>query len=141
MMNSSKIVITGGGSGGHTITALGVVDALIDSHPELRERIVYIGGQKGMEGEKNAVSFEERMVREKGLPFIPVRSGKLQRKISLRTVIGLFGVVGGFVDAIKFFSRNLLRKTLMASPKKTCQKSLNELESLLITLVRLVAKN
>jgi UDP-N-acetylglucosamine--N-acetylmuramyl-(pentapeptide) pyrophosphoryl-undecaprenol N-acetylglucosamine transferase len=101
--SSSKIVITGGGSGGHTVTALAVIDALKKEHPGIEGRILYIGGKKGMEGEKNVSSVEERMAKDAGLDFIGIRSGKLQRRFSLRTLTGLAGVFGGFIDAFSLF--------------------------------------
>ena len=110
-INSKKpiVVITGGGSGGHTVTAISVIDELNRRFPELVEDIVYIGGLRGMEGEKNSQSVEERVVREKGIAFVGIRSGKLQRRVALSTVIGLFGVVGGVIDAIRFFQTNDVR--------------------------------
>ncbi len=101
-----KIVITGGGSGGHTVTAVTVIDELVEKKSGIKERLVYVGGTLGMEGEKDAKSFEERMAREKGITFIGIRSGKLQRKFSLRTIWGLRGVIGGFIDASKLLREN-----------------------------------
>lgn len=106
MKSSRKIVITGGGSGGHTTTAIGVIEALLKKYPDTKDQIVYIGGQRGMEGDSRKGSFEERVAKERGLTFVPVRSGKLQRKVALRTVTGLFGVVGGFIDVFSYFSKN-----------------------------------
>jgi len=100
-----KVIITGGGSGGHTVTALSVVDELQCMDAGSVDRILYVGGKRGMEGEKNAVSVEERMVSAKKIPYIGIRSGKLQRKFALRTLIGLFGVFGGLVDSLKIFTK------------------------------------
>ncbi|MDD3661458.1 MAG: UDP-N-acetylglucosamine--N-acetylmuramyl-(pentapeptide) pyrophosphoryl-undecaprenol N-acetylglucosamine transferase [Candidatus Dojkabacteria bacterium] len=104
--SKGKIVFTGGGSGGHTVTALSVIDALKSRHPSTDSRIVFFGGKRGMEGEKNSVSVEQRMTSERGVPFVGIRSGKLQRRCSLSTIVGLFGVIGGVIDAWKFFGKN-----------------------------------
>lgn len=101
----SKIVITGGGSGGHTVTAIAVIDALKEEYSGIESRILYVGGKKGMEGEKNAISVEERMVKDAGLDFLGIRSGKLQRRFAFSTLIGVSGVIGGFIDAFSLFSK------------------------------------
>lgn len=102
----SCIVITGGGSGGHTVTAVAVIDELIRRNPVIAEKLVYLGGLRGMEGEKEGQSLESRIIREKGLEFVGIRSGKLQRRVALSTVAGLWGVIGGFIDCLKYFKRN-----------------------------------
>ena len=63
-----KIVISGGGTGGHIYPALAIAQALIE---KTGARILYLGGKS---------SLEERLVTEKGLEFVsfPVRG--LSRK-------------------------------------------------------------
>ncbi len=104
--NKSKIVITGGGSGGHTMTALAVVNRLIDKYPEYKDRIVYLGGSMGMEGEKRSDSLDQRVFSNTGIEYKSIRSGKLHRKFALRTLWGLLGVLGGLIDAWSFFKKN-----------------------------------
>lgn len=107
--DNALVVITGGGSGGHTVTAVAVIDELLSRFPHLADRLVYIGGLRGMSGEKYGQSVESRIAAEKGLKFVGIRSGKLQRRVAFSTIAGLFGVVGGVIDAIKFFRRNSVR--------------------------------
>lgn len=104
--DNEKIVVTGGGSGGHTMTAMAVVDELLRRNSQLKQRIVYIGGSLAMEGEGEKKSLEEKVAKERGLQFVKIRSGKLQRQFSLRTIKLLFGVIGGLVDAWRFFRSN-----------------------------------
>jgi UDP-N-acetylglucosamine--N-acetylmuramyl-(pentapeptide) pyrophosphoryl-undecaprenol N-acetylglucosamine transferase len=106
---SPIVVITGGGSGGHTVTATAVVDELIARFPDLSKDIVYLGGLKGMEGEKVGQSVESRVAQEKGIRFVGIRSGKLQRHVAISTVFGLFGVIGGIIDSIRFFQTHTVR--------------------------------
>ncbi len=101
-----KIVVTGGGSGGHTMTAMAVIDQMTKKKPDIKDRIVYVGGSLTMEGESDKKSLEERIANEKGLQFVRIRSGKLQRRFSFRTLVLLKGVIGGIIDAWKFFSKN-----------------------------------
>lgn len=104
--NSPKIVITGGGSGGHTMTAIAVIDELTKRHKGIKDRITYIGGSLMMEGESGNVSLEERIADKKGLKFVRIRCGKLQRQFSFKTLLLLRGVVGGIIDSVKFFNKN-----------------------------------
>lgn len=113
-----NVVVTGGGSGGHTMTAITVIEELVKRWPDskdyltgehcpgIKDRIIYIGGSLTMEGESGKVSLEERLAKEKGLKFVRIRSGKLQRRISFKTLLLLCGVVGGIIDSVKFFSQH-----------------------------------
>ena len=57
-----KIIITGGGSGGHTHTALSFVQYLETKFSNTKEQILYIGGNLAMEGEKDAKSIEQKLL-------------------------------------------------------------------------------
>jgi UDP-N-acetylglucosamine--N-acetylmuramyl-(pentapeptide) pyrophosphoryl-undecaprenol N-acetylglucosamine transferase len=104
-----KIVFTGGGSGGHTMTAMAVIDEILKSKPQWKKDIVYVGGSLTMEGEKDKASLEERIASQKKLNFVKIRSGKLQRHISLRMFKLLGGVFGGIIDAWRFFRKNKVK--------------------------------
>ncbi|MFH1547208.1 MAG: hypothetical protein ABIC57_01860, partial [bacterium] len=58
--NVQKIVITGGGSGGHSMTSFAVVTKLLDKYPMLKEQMVFLGGNIGMEGENRSDSLDSR---------------------------------------------------------------------------------
>lgn len=103
---TGKIVIAGGGSGGHLMPAVSVIEEMKRSHPELLERLVFIGGSLAMEGEKDKTSLEERVITQMGVKFVKIRSGKLQRNFSFRSFKLLWGVLGGVIDAWKFFKNN-----------------------------------
>ncbi len=108
-IEDKKIVITGGGSGGHTMTAISVIEEMERRNPEILKELIFVGGSLGMEGEKNAVSLEEKVTAQKGIKFIKIRCGKLQRSFSLRSILLLRGVLGGFIDAWRFFGKNPVR--------------------------------
>jgi UDP-N-acetylglucosamine--N-acetylmuramyl-(pentapeptide) pyrophosphoryl-undecaprenol N-acetylglucosamine transferase len=70
-----RLAITGGGTGGHVLPALAVVD-------ELRQRgslagLIWIGSSEGV---------ERRAAEEAGIRFIAIPTGKLRRYVSLRNL-------------------------------------------------------
>lgn len=89
-----RIVITGGGTGGHVYPALAVVDAMRASAPDVEIR--YIGGAGGM---------EERIVRDAGLPFDGVTTRKLRKVASLDTILVLLALARGYVGARRALRR------------------------------------
>jgi UDP-N-acetylglucosamine--N-acetylmuramyl-(pentapeptide) pyrophosphoryl-undecaprenol N-acetylglucosamine transferase len=92
-----KILVTGGGSGGHISPALAVIDMLRREHVEL----LYVGGKLTMEGATGS-SIEEQMVMPTGTPYISISAGKLPRQVlGLQTLRRLWGVVPGCVEALQ----------------------------------------
>jgi UDP-N-acetylglucosamine--N-acetylmuramyl-(pentapeptide) pyrophosphoryl-undecaprenol N-acetylglucosamine transferase len=70
-----RLAITGGGTGGHVLPALAVVD-------ELRQRatmaeLIWIGSCEGL---------ERRAAEEASIPFVAIPTGKLRRYLSLRNL-------------------------------------------------------
>jgi UDP-N-acetylglucosamine--N-acetylmuramyl-(pentapeptide) pyrophosphoryl-undecaprenol N-acetylglucosamine transferase len=108
MQNYKKgqIIVTGGGSGGHTMTSVAVIGSLLDKHPALRDRVVFIGGSTSMEGEERTDSLEERVLKNINIKFVKIRSGKFRRSFSFSTIKMLLGVVGGLIDSLRYFKRN-----------------------------------
>ena len=89
-----RVVIGGGGTGGHISPAIAV--AL-----ELRRRgsveLYWIGSHGG---------FERDAARENDIPFFAVRTGKLRRYLARQTVLDAFRVPAGVIEARKIL-RNL----------------------------------
>lgn len=101
-----QIIFTGGGSGGHTMTSLAVINTFLERHPSTRKNVVFIGGSTSMEGEERSDTLEERVIKKLNISYVKIRSGKLRRRFSLSTLLTLFGVIGGFIDARKYFKKN-----------------------------------
>lgn len=83
-----RLVIAGGGTGGHVLPAVAVVE-------ELRRRgvlaeLLWIGGHGGVESE---------IARANQIPFSPIQTGKLRRYLSARTVTDAARIPVGAVQA------------------------------------------
>jgi UDP-N-acetylglucosamine--N-acetylmuramyl-(pentapeptide) pyrophosphoryl-undecaprenol N-acetylglucosamine transferase len=63
-----KILITGGGTGGHVAPAMAVIEALRERHPDVH--LLYVGSRSGIEA---------RLAEAAGVPFKPIATGKLRR--------------------------------------------------------------
>ena len=88
-MKIIKILVTGGGTGGHVSPALAVIQTLqemaqgADWTPEFR----YIGSRGGV---------EKGLVEAAGIPFVGVQSGKLRRATRLRGLLTLKNLADAF---------------------------------------------
>ena len=88
-MRTIKILVTGGGTGGHVSPALAVIQTLqetaqgADWTPEFR----YVGSRQGV---------EKGLVEAAGIPFVGVQSGKLRRAASLRGLLTLKNLSDAF---------------------------------------------
>lgn len=80
-----KIVLTGGGTGGHVIPAL----ALVDTLKENDYKIYYIGSKNGIEREL-----------AKNLPYYPISTGKLRRYLDFKNITDMVRVIKGITEAI-----------------------------------------
>ncbi|MDC7125399.1 MAG: undecaprenyldiphospho-muramoylpentapeptide beta-N-acetylglucosaminyltransferase [Spirochaetales bacterium] len=89
-----KIIFTGGGTAGHVYPGLSVAEKIKQLEPEVE--LLWIGSNKGMEGE---------IVREAGIDFKGVPSGKLRRYFSFKNFTDLFRIAGGL-----FKSCSIIRK-------------------------------
>ncbi|MCL2575467.1 MAG: undecaprenyldiphospho-muramoylpentapeptide beta-N-acetylglucosaminyltransferase [Defluviitaleaceae bacterium] len=87
-----KIVLTGGGTAGHVLPNLALVDSLCEAGFE----ISYIGGKGGMEA---------GLVQEVGLDYHAISAGKLRRYLSLKNIADAFRVVKGIGNARKVLKR------------------------------------
>jgi UDP-N-acetylglucosamine--N-acetylmuramyl-(pentapeptide) pyrophosphoryl-undecaprenol N-acetylglucosamine transferase len=99
---TKKILISGGGSGGHISAATAIIGGLESKYSNTLDSILYVGSNLGMEGEKSGKSLEEKLIgEESNIPFTKIRAGKLQRYLSWNSVKLLFGVFGGVIDSFK----------------------------------------
>ena len=98
-MSKKKIVITGGGTGGHVFPALAMAE-------ELRRRkmtVLYVGSAKGM---------ESKLVPQKGFPFYEVSSGAIKNQSFLKMLSTLFQLLRGVLWSIGFLLREKPQLTL-----------------------------
>lgn len=96
-----KIVVTGGGSGGHLSAAEAIIKEISNQYQISKKNFLYIGGDLGMEGEKIGNSIEQKRFRNAPFNCKYIRAGKLQRSISFNTIRLLFRTLLGFIDSYK----------------------------------------
>src|SRR6266700_1189108 len=88
-----KILVSGGGTGGHIYPALAVAT---QHRKEYRAEILYLGSDDGLETELAPAA---------GFPFTVIKAGKLRRYISWQTFTGIARVPVGMAEAV-----NIVRK-------------------------------
>jgi UDP-N-acetylglucosamine--N-acetylmuramyl-(pentapeptide) pyrophosphoryl-undecaprenol N-acetylglucosamine transferase len=88
-----RVLISGGGTGGHIYPALSVATLLRDTY---QADILYLGSDDGM---------ETKLVPEAGFRLRTVKAGKLQRFIAWKTVVGVARVPVGMAQAVSIVSR------------------------------------
>lgn len=81
--------------GGHFSPALALIEELAG-----KAEVFVMGRKYAMEGD-TALSFEYRLCQEKGIPFIPITSGRLQRRITQYTLSSILKLPIGFMQAYK----------------------------------------
>jgi len=84
-----RILISGGGTGGHIYPALAVAGTLRDSYGA---ELLYLGDENGL---------ETRIVPAAGIPFATISAGKLRRYFSLRTFTDLGRIPVGMAQAMR----------------------------------------
>lgn len=87
-MVSHRVLLTGGGTGGHVYPALAVAEQL-RTDPEVEE-IIYVGASGHI---------EERLARERGLEFVGLSVSGLPRKLSSQLVTWPFQTSKAVLDA------------------------------------------
>lgn len=87
-----KIIFTGGGSGGHVLPAITLINKLSSelnaSDNELD--ILYIGGKEGIERD---------LICNLGLKYKGISTGKLRRYFSVQNFLDLFKIFWGFLES------------------------------------------
>jgi UDP-N-acetylglucosamine--N-acetylmuramyl-(pentapeptide) pyrophosphoryl-undecaprenol N-acetylglucosamine transferase len=96
-----KIVVTGGGSGGHLSAASSLITALKGKYKLTNKNFLYVGGDLGMSNEKPGNSLEKRIFSKEDFNQKYIRAGKLQRKISFKSLLLLLRTILGFIDSFK----------------------------------------
>lgn len=89
---AKKIILTGGGSGGHVTPNL----ALIPRLRKLRYDILYIGSRGGI---------EETLIKEESIPYVGISSGKLRRYFDLKNFTDPFLVIRGYFETLGVIRR------------------------------------
>ncbi|HHY75207.1 MAG TPA: undecaprenyldiphospho-muramoylpentapeptide beta-N-acetylglucosaminyltransferase [Firmicutes bacterium] len=84
-----RLVVTGGGTGGHIYPAVAVAKEMVHLLP--RASVLYVGTEVGM---------ESRLVPKEGLPFKAVRSSGVMGKSPSQAVKGLVRASLGVLDAL-----------------------------------------
>lgn len=99
--SQTKVVLTGGGTGGHLVPALALAEAL-QPHPQV-EQVLYIG---------NTHSLESRKVPEAGIPFETITFHGLPRKVDpvawVRWLIALARAVAKARHLLQTFRPNVV---------------------------------
>ncbi|MBI2448595.1 UDP-N-acetylglucosamine--N-acetylmuramyl-(pentapeptide) pyrophosphoryl-undecaprenol N-acetylglucosamine transferase [Candidatus Microgenomates bacterium] len=94
-----RVVLTGGGTLGHVLPALAVLDSLkiLVNKKKDNLEIAYIGRRQGM---------EKKLVEERGLKYLGILSGKFRRYFDLRNLTDIFLVIGGFLQSVYLLKKN-----------------------------------
>ena len=87
-----RILLTGGGSGGHVSPIKGLIDELYSRYSNAHRNILFVGGKPttGSDYEKTyeQTHFENR----EDINFVAIRTGKLDRKFRFISLIKLLSV-------------------------------------------------
>jgi len=88
-MPPKKIILAGGGTGGHIYPAIAIAQALNKNFPN--SEILFIGTEKGLEKE---------LVKKAGFPLKTIRVKGFRRKLSLDTLVSIKELVHGAVESL-----------------------------------------
>jgi len=89
-----RVVISGGGTGGHIYPGIALAKALLQLKPEMK--ILFIGGK----GQR-----ESRIIPDSGFDFAPILVQGLPRKLSLKWIKFFIKVPAGFFKSLVILSR------------------------------------
>ncbi len=88
-MNQNKIIITGGGTGGHVFPALAIAEEM----RRLGWNVQYVGTAHGM---------ESKLVPEANFPFFTVKTGAVKNQTVFKIILTLWHLFLGFIWSIRF---------------------------------------
>ena len=86
-----KIVIAGGGTGGHIYPAIGIAQAL--QRLDTTVDIVFIGGKNRL---------ESKLVPEHGFPFMPISVAGFPRRLTLHWIPVLWKAFRGLTQSLRY---------------------------------------
>lgn len=89
-------MFTGGGSGGHILPNLALIEELQEKGGKLETDVLYVGMKGAM---------EESMTRDRGIPFTGIQAGKLRRYFDWRNFTDVFRLVVGFFQSLVIVAR------------------------------------
>ena len=89
-------------TGGHVTPAIAVIDEIRSTHSSWT--VVFVGRKYAFVGDRH-VSEEFRLIAKRGIPFQHLTTGRLPRYPSLRSLLSLFGVPVGVVQALAYILR------------------------------------
>ena len=104
LMGKKKIFFTGGGSAGHTVLALTIIEALKKKHPSCS--VCYIGSRKGI---------EKKLVKEANVFYHAIFTGKYRRTFTLSHFSEFFFFLLGCFQCFFIFIRFFRKKGLVFS--------------------------
>lgn len=99
-MKKKKILFTGGGTAGHVVPNISIIDEINKDNFE----ILYIGSRHGI---------EKDLIRKKNIPYFQIFSGRLRRYCSHKNFIDIFKILIGIVQA--FFIIRKIKPDLLFS--------------------------
>lgn len=100
-----KIIVTGGGSGGHISSAQAIITQIGDKYDIQNKNFLYVGGDLGMVGEKYGNSLEQRVFKNAPFNCKYIRAGKLQRPFRLSSISILFRTILGLIDSYRIIKK------------------------------------
>jgi UDP-N-acetylglucosamine--N-acetylmuramyl-(pentapeptide) pyrophosphoryl-undecaprenol N-acetylglucosamine transferase len=95
---TKKIMITGG----HVTPAIAVIDEIFSEKPSWN--MVFVGRMTAFEGGGSFVQ-EQTVVEQKGIRFIPITTGRIQRAFTMHTITSLIKIPFGLVQALSILKR------------------------------------
>ncbi len=96
-----RVIITGGGSGGHISTAQALISALKEKYDINNENFLYVGGDLGMVGEQTGNSLEMKIFEKENFNKKYIRAGKLQRSLEIESIKLFFRTFLGILDSYR----------------------------------------